>query len=122
MSGLAWALWIFFSLPLTQFSLLGAPLLWGHKYSEKVVNRLSAIMTTATLLVSLLLLYLFFLGKSEGQVVHLARLPWFDLSFCLEYQALIFNCLITAIAALIGCFSSSYLHRDPGFYRFFVLF
>ncbi|MBP6218652.1 MAG: hypothetical protein KA436_08705 [Oligoflexales bacterium] len=94
--------------------------------SEKSLTRiLYVFFSLGFLLCSALMLFVTF--SEQEQVVLLAQWqigPFFEIpiSFFCDKMSLFFATLIFLIAWLITHFSSSYLHKDQGFHRFFLVF
>lgn len=107
---------------------LGLSLLWllGWNASERSLSRLTAIVYASTTAAVGWLIWRVVVAGDPAVAV--ARGSWFAVH---EYQfplvllgdalSLPFLALTVVLAGVIGQFSSTYLHRDPGFGRFFIL-
>jgi NAD(P)H-quinone oxidoreductase subunit 5 len=106
----------------------GLSLLWllGWNAPERFLSRVTAVVYASATAAILWLLWLV-AGRGEPAVV-VALGDWFAVH---EYQfplvllgdalSLSFLTLTVVLVGVIGQFSSTYLHRDPGFGRFFLL-
>jgi NADH-quinone oxidoreductase subunit L len=112
--------------PLLTFALLGVTLLAGARPSE----RLTAWLVRASQLITLgSISALIFDQWSAGIVsreVHIST--WFraghytvPIGALLDPLSLMMGGLTCVIAGLIGHFSVNYLHREPGYHRFFLM-
>lgn len=93
-------------------------------------ERLTGLLTKATFLLSALsslsLLAIVALGGESPIVVPLGE--WlatasyhFEVSLLLDPLSVAFGTLTAALCGIVGAFAHRYLHRDPGFNRFFLL-
>lgn len=105
--------------PGAVFAVFGMLWLAGWAPSERVLSR-TTDLTMAGCAAALLAL--------RGQAVTVAFGNWFtvgDYHFPLvlmaDHLSLPFLALTVMLSGLIGRFSATYLHRDPGFLRFFLL-
>lgn len=112
--------------PALAFAVLGLLLLAGRAPSERGIVRLVAGALTLSFVTSLGLAGWLLASGREHAYFILAE--WFvvghhtfELGFWLDSLALTMMVLTTLITALIGHFSVNYLHRDPGFARFYLL-
>jgi NADH-quinone oxidoreductase subunit L len=112
--------------PGVVFGLLG--LLWmvGYAPSERVISRITGV--TFSLCIPALAVILWKVASPGGRPVIVTFGNWFavhDYRFPLILMAdrlsLPFLGLTIVLAGLIGQFSATYLHREPGFLRFFLL-
>jgi NADH:ubiquinone oxidoreductase subunit 5 (subunit L)/multisubunit Na+/H+ antiporter MnhA subunit len=106
---------------------LGCSWLLGLEPAERVVARLSKLSFVVLLLgVGRAGLQM---AERQWDSLHAAMgSPWFEvgnygfeLSLQLDLLSLPLVALTVLLAALIGSFSTRYLHRDPGYLRFFLL-
>ena len=103
-------------------------LLWlgGVSVSERAMARLTRTAHAALLvLIVVLAAQLWKEGRtsltvSAGQWFHVGGYG-FDLALCGDRLSLPFAGLTIVLAGLVGAFSVRYLHRDPGYFRFFLL-
>ncbi|MBS1828726.1 MAG: hypothetical protein JST93_25710 [Acidobacteria bacterium] len=112
--------------PGAVFLLLSLAWLTGWTPSERIVARLTVI---TYVFASVGTLSLFFLMRSHGLLQLSANLgPWFSAgsyhfasSLFADRLSLPYMLLTATLVGLIGAFSRRYLHRDPGYFRFFAL-
>jgi NAD(P)H-quinone oxidoreductase subunit 5 len=112
--------------PLITFLVLAGAWLLGRELNERLVARMTSVtFLSATAAVILLAFYM----RGEGWApVYVQLHDWFsagEYTFSLQLLAdslsLPLIGLTIVLSGLIGSFSVRYLHRDRGFYRFFVL-
>lgn len=119
-------LFTIFGLPLGTFLLLSFLWLLGVVPSERVIGR------TSKVIYGLMFLALIGLGKMLiDHPLHSIRIEigeWFHvghykypLAFMLDVTSLPFVALAIILTGIVGSFSITYLHRDAGFLRFFLL-
>jgi NAD(P)H-quinone oxidoreductase subunit 5 len=108
------------------FALLSLSWLLGWVPGERAISRITGIVFSISTLGLAGLLWPLAADGSTAVVVTFGN--WFavhDYSFPLVLTAdrlsLPFLAMTVVLSGLIGKFSSTYLHRDPGFFRFFVL-
>jgi NADH:ubiquinone oxidoreductase subunit 5 (subunit L)/multisubunit Na+/H+ antiporter MnhA subunit len=121
--------WVVASVPLfpaAAFLVLGTLWLFVRTPRERTVARLVAAAHSAALGASLVVL---------AAVVARGDRPWrvdlghwftageygFELTLLIDHLSVAMMVLVSAITGLIGRFSVNYLHREPGFFRFFLL-
>lgn len=112
--------------PILALLALAGVLLMGRRPSERTVAALTGISLTLALGLAVASLVGMAIHGVDQVVVHLGR--WFrvgdyefDLTLLLDRLSLPFVLLTCALTGLVGRFSASYLHRDEGFYRFYLL-
>ncbi len=112
--------------PGVVFALLSFSWLVGLEPSERVVSRLTGATFSLAVLGICALAGKLAGGGSTAVVVTFGN--WFavrDYHFPLlllaDRLSLPFLAMTVVLAGLVGQFSSTYLHREPGFFRFFVL-
>lgn len=115
-----------FAVPAAAVILLGVPAWLGRKWSEASTAAVVAVSfsaaTACSLLVALWMLY-------SGEPIVRAELgPWFASShYAFHWDlgadrlSIPFAAFSAALVGLIGAFSRRYLHREPGFFRFYLL-
>jgi NADH-quinone oxidoreductase subunit L len=123
LSLLAGAILVF---PLLALAWLGGALLVGLRPSERAVSRVTAAALGVALLLGLATLGGMVLHGQDQVVVHLgegfaAGEYWFPLTLLVDRLSLPFVLLTCTLTGLVGRFSASYLHREEGFHRFYVL-
>lgn len=112
------------AVPATAFFLLGGMAMFRRSPSEKATARLTALtFITSFLLASVSIVLVFSDGPYELKWGSLFQVPGYSFEFELLVDRLSGTMMVltTAILGLVGFFSSTYLHREPGFDRFFIL-
>lgn len=113
-------------LPLATFLLLGILWMLGFGIRETSIGRVIKLIYG--------LMFFAFLGlcwlviREPQHAIELSLGEWFrlehyeyPLSFQLDAVAMPFVGLTIILSGIVGSFSITYLHRDPGFLRFFLL-
>lgn len=100
-------------------------LLVAERPSEAATARVMSLGLAVSLLGSVVAAVLLAAGGPRGEIEFV---PWvrlgayeFPILFLVDTLACAFSLLAAALTALMGQFSRTYLHREPGFARFFVL-
>lgn len=119
--------------PLLGFLVLGVWGLLGAKVSERVTVRITSTALSISFLAGVLLVILASF-VNDFPAVSLIEVPLLTLhhsrdhqhhsvQFALQIDALSlpFTIVTALLTGVVGYFSSRYLHRDPGHYRFFLL-
>lgn len=116
-------------LPVGAFVLLGAGVLrWGRPddRGERVIAALTGAVFTLSAAGALVAAGIFFASPHRALVLH--RGAWFsaegysfDVTFLIDRLSVTMMVLTSVITGAIGRFSFRYLHREPGFVRFFML-
>jgi NADH:ubiquinone oxidoreductase subunit 5 (subunit L)/multisubunit Na+/H+ antiporter MnhA subunit len=108
------------------FALLSLSWFLGWVPGERAISRITGVNFSLSALALAVLLWPLAANGSTAVVVTFGN--WFavhDYSFPLVLMAdrlsLPFLLMTVVLSGLIGKFSSTYLHREPGFFRFFVL-
>ncbi len=112
--------------PGALFLMLGLIWLLGGHLPEKAIARLTKLAYLAmTLIVALIGWEMWSAGLSS---VHVSLGNWFTvaeygfpLSLVVDRLSFPFVAVTVILAGIVGSFSVRYLHRDPGFQRFFLL-
>jgi len=106
--------------------MLGLIWLVGGHLPEKVIGRLTKL--TYAVLTVMAFMIGWEMWQSGLHSVHVDLGNWFTvaeygfpLSFVIDRLSLPFVCVTVVLAGIVGSFSVRYLHRDPGFQRFFIL-
>jgi NADH-quinone oxidoreductase subunit L len=112
--------------PLLALAWLGGSLLVGYQPSERSVSRVTAAALGAALLLGLATLLGMAIEGRDQVVMHLgegfqAGAYEFPLVLLVDRLSLPFALLTCTLTGLVGRFSGSYLHREDGFHRFYVL-
>ncbi|MBY0233160.1 MAG: hypothetical protein K2W96_28075, partial [Gemmataceae bacterium] len=115
------------ALPAASLASLGLLAQAGTKPSERLVTRLVQPATVLALLSGIGAAGLMaWLGNAcfEAHLAEWVHMPGYDFKLRLEFDRLsiTFAILSLALAAVIGSFSSRYMHREPGFTRYFLLY
>lgn len=113
-------------LPLAAAVSMALPLALRIELSEGTIGRLIGGTFSLMLLASLGIDVLVALDADHATSVTLAQwmvLPTYavEATFVFDVPAAVLMTLSSLLCGLIGAFSASYLHQDPGFRRFFVL-
>lgn len=124
-----WARWLALAIPLAPLLaalLLGALMMLGRKLEEREVVTIAGLGVGVSLLASLGTALVFLARGALALEVHFGSLYEVDgYRFTMELlvdRLSIAMVLTTAVVtALVARFSVRYLHRDPGFLRYFVL-
>lgn len=109
--------------PALLFALLGIAALGNRSPSEAVTGRLTALTMTLSLAVLLAAL----VPQLAGSRMHLLSYgSWshaggMAVQFLVDRLSLAFAALSAGMLGIVAAFSHRYLHRDPGFHRYFVL-
>src|SRR5579871_562163 len=113
--------------PAVLLARLGLPSLLDWKLRERTITRACQAATIAGLLAALTILGLMLATDSRLIAVHLG--DWvvvphyhFSVTFIFDRLSVPFVILSFALCGTIGAFASRYLHREPGFNRFFLLY
>ncbi len=125
-ASLEWMLLIGVGAPAALFVLLGGASLVNRAPPERWTGRLAAgaMMTSCAALGVALLVY----GTTRTGTVLLSYGAWSTshdggvaIEFLVDGMSLGFAALSAAIAGVVAAFSNRYLHREPGYNRYFVL-
>ena len=112
--------------PAAALAAIGLPALVGRALSERVTTRLVAAGFGLAFLAALTSLVV---GTARGfpeEVVHLGTLfsvghHAATVELVADALSLPYVCFSTGLCALVNAFAGRYLHREPGFTRFFIL-
>jgi NADH:ubiquinone oxidoreductase subunit 5 (subunit L)/multisubunit Na+/H+ antiporter MnhA subunit len=113
--------------PFALFALLGLSCLLDRALPERVTSRLVSIAILIGLLASVGMLVLMSARGARHltiEVGHWIVVPHyhFSLKLLFDMLSLPFVVLTFVLAGTIGAFANRYLHREPGFHRFYVLY
>jgi len=117
--------------PSLLLAVLGISALIGRPLSEQVTSRCTQMAVTAGLLCAVLVLALMLVtGNRNVQielgdwvVIHDPQVPFhFHLKFVFDRLSVPFVILSFVLIGTIGAFANQYLHREPGYGRFFILY
>ena len=112
--------------PAMTFALIGLPALLGRPLSEQATTRVVGAGFTSGFMAALATLVTLGLQGFPSQVVHLGT--WFSvghhaatIDLVADGLSVPYVCFSTGLCALVNAFAGKYLHREPGFTRFFLL-
>jgi NADH-quinone oxidoreductase subunit L len=114
--------------PLVLLVVLGLSSLVGSKLPENHSSNLVYATIVSGLLAATLVLVLMLVSGTrhvavdEGNWVAIPRLYHFSVKFVFDRLSVPFAILSFVLIGTIGAFASKYLHREPGFNRFFVIY
>lgn len=119
------------ALPALLLAWLGLFSLWGKPHSEPVISRSIYVTTSLGLLAAaVILLYMLTFQTHHvviewGNWVHIEHLEpqpdyHFAIKFVFDRLSVPIAILVFLLCGVIGAFSSRYMHREPGYNRFFV--
>jgi len=130
MADLTWLLGLFvIASPLALVAVLGLGALLSFELSERLISRLTqaSVVTGLTAAVGMLILML----ATGVRTVPIELGNWvtipqqdfhFNLKLVFDRLSIPFAILSFALIGTIGAFADKYMHREPGFQRFFVLY
>jgi NADH-quinone oxidoreductase subunit L len=112
--------------PALTLVLVGLPALLDRPLSERVTTRLVGSAFTVAFLAGLTTLMVLSTRGFAPEQVHLGT--WFSVGhhdatvdLVADGLSVPYVCFSTGLCALVNAFAGKYLHREPGFTRFFVL-
>src|SRR5580765_3171569 len=113
--------------PAVLVTVLGVTSLLGRPLGERTVSRACQSAIVIGLLAAIAVLGLMLTGGSRHVAVELGEwvvLPGYDFSvkFLFDRLSVPLAILSFLLCGTIGAFASRYLHREPGFNRFFALY
>jgi len=121
-----WLAWPMLAAPAAALVAYGGALLFGFKLPERVAVRLAGFASAVGLFCAAATGILLARTNGETSIVfgHWLTLPDFDLTLKIHLDAfsLTFAGLSALLCSVIGAFASRYLHREPGFARFHLMF
>ena len=113
--------------PVVLLAYLGLPSLLDWKLRERTITRACQATTMAGLLAAIAILGLMVATDRRHVAVRLG--DWvavphyhFSVTFVFDRLSVPFVILSFALCGTIGAFASRYLHREPGFNRFFMFY
>jgi NADH-quinone oxidoreductase subunit L len=125
-SWIPWLARIVVLTPLLSFAFLGTLMLSGFKPSERATASIVRVAQIITLGAMALLIIDHIAFDPPVREVHIAT--WFHageyhlpVGALLDTLSMVMAGLTCVISSLIGHFSVNYLHREPGFQRFFLM-
>jgi NAD(P)H-quinone oxidoreductase subunit 5 len=115
--------------PIQLMAGIGLPVLFGVKLSERVISRFTVSLVSFGFLVSVGMLGTMLLTGSVHVPIDLGNwvsIPAGDFHFhvklVFDRLSVPFVILSFALVGVIGAFADKYMHREPGFRRFFVFY
>ena len=112
--------------PVATLVAVGLPALLGRPLAERTTTRLVGVGFTTSFLAALLTLAALAARGFAAEVVHLGTM--FDvghhaatIELVADGLAVPYVCFSTGLCGLVNSFAGKYLHREPGFTRFFIL-
>jgi NAD(P)H-quinone oxidoreductase subunit 5 len=113
--------------PVLLLAYLGLPSLLDWKLDERTITRACQVATLVGLLAALTILG--FMLATDRRYLAVPLGDWvvvshyhFAVTFVFDRLSVPFVILSFVLCGTIGAFTSRYLHREPGFNRFFVLY
>lgn len=117
---------LFIATPGVLFLLLGITWLLGGHVSERAMSRISNAIHASLAVAVVIIARRMWQGGMLA--VHVSLGDWFTvaehgfpLSLVIDKLSLPFVGMTVVLASIVGSFSVRYLHRDPGFFRFFTV-
>lgn len=114
-------------MPAILLATLSIPSVLGRPLRETIVGLLTRVTLLTTFSATMLALIAYLASGSTPQVVWYGA--WFSsgevgirFDFLVDGWSLGFAALSAAICGVVAAFSNRYLHREPGYNRYFVLF
>jgi NADH-quinone oxidoreductase subunit L len=113
--------------PALLVAALGLASLIGRPLTEAAINRLTHLAIVAALLAAIGVLALMLVQGTRHipiELGHWVAIPHyhFSIKFVFDRLSVPFVILALLLCGTISAFTSRYLHREPGYNRFFVLF
>jgi NADH-quinone oxidoreductase subunit L len=117
---------ILIAVPGVLFLALSVIWLVGVPVPERAISRITKAVYALLVILSAMIGWQ--MRKGGLASVHVSLGDWFTvadygfpLSLLIDKLSLPLVCVTVVLAGVVGSFSVRYLHRDPGFYRFFLL-
>ena len=112
--------------PVAALAGIGLPALLGRPLSERATTRLVGTAFTTGFIAALVTLAAIASQDFAAHVVHLGRLfavghHAATIELVADGLSVPYVCFSTGLCALVNAFAGKYLHREPGFTRFFIL-
>jgi NAD(P)H-quinone oxidoreductase subunit 5 len=114
--------------PLLMTCVLGLSTLANRKLSEKATARVAQVSIICGLLASIAILAIMLIKGTRqlpldlGDWVVIPHHYHFSVKFVFDRLSVPFAILSFVLSGTIGAFAGQYMHREPGFNRFFVLY
>ncbi len=115
-----------FVAPAASLAAIGLPALFGRPLSERATTRLVGAGFSTGFLAALVTLAVLATRGFVPEVVHLGTLfevghHAASIDLVADGLSVPYVCFTTGLCALVNAFAGTYLHREPGFTRFFIL-
>jgi NAD(P)H-quinone oxidoreductase subunit 5 len=112
--------------PAAALAAIGLPALVGHPLSERATTRVVSLAFSSCFVAALGVLVALANSGFAAQVVHLGRLfavghHTASIDLVADGLSVPYVCFSTGLCSLVNAFAGKYLHREPGFTRFFIL-
>lgn len=114
------------ALPAAVFLLFGAGWLLGYKPTERMLSRATLVSHALLTLIVGWVAFDYWRTGSSAVLVDIGE--WFmfhgvgiSLSFLIDHLSITLVALTVVLVGLVALFSVRYMHRDPGYFRFFLL-
>ncbi|MFM7411753.1 MAG: proton-conducting transporter membrane subunit [Planctomycetota bacterium] len=112
--------------PATALAIIGLPALNGRSLSERTTTRVVAAAFSSCFVAALAVLVLLANRGFTPHVVHLGQLfevghHSASIDLVADGLSVPYVCFSTGLCGLVNAFAGKYLHREPGFTRFFIL-
>ncbi len=113
--------------PLLLIPVLGIPALFSYHLSERFISRAGQSVVVAGLLASFAILAIMLTSHSHQVPIDIGnwvQIPHYHLFLKIEFDRLSvpFVILSFVLCGTIGAFAARYMHREPGFNRFHLLY
>ncbi len=115
--------------PAALVGCVGLLTLWGSKVPERLISAITMTLVSASLLASLGVLATLLIGGERELVLDAGN--WielheesfhFHLKFVFDRLSVPFLILSLILCGTVSAFASRYLHREPGYQRYFLLY
>jgi NADH:ubiquinone oxidoreductase subunit 5 (subunit L)/multisubunit Na+/H+ antiporter MnhA subunit len=112
--------------PAAALAAIGLPALVGRPLSERATTRVVALAFSSCFVAALGVLFALANSGFAARVVHLGRLfavghHTASIDLVADGLSVPYVCFSTGLCSLVNAFAGKYLHREPGFTRFFIL-
>ncbi|MFM8704809.1 MAG: proton-conducting transporter membrane subunit [Planctomycetia bacterium] len=112
--------------PMAALLAIGVPALLGRPLAERTTTRLVGGAFTAAFVAALATLAALARSGFAARVVHMGSLfavghHAATVDLVADGLSIPYVCFSTGLCALVNAFAGTYLHREPGFTRFFIL-
>jgi formate hydrogenlyase subunit 3/multisubunit Na+/H+ antiporter MnhD subunit len=112
--------------PAAALAAIGLPALVGRPLGERPTTRIVAAAFFSRFVAALVVLAVLVRSGFDARVVHLGRLfevghHTASIDLVADGLSVPYVCFSTGLCSLVNAFAGKYLHREPGFVRFFIL-